>query len=826
MLRIITRSIRHKFTLVVLTATLAALIVTGIAMVIYDLRIYERTGFSDLAAQGEILGRASTPALDFEDPTAASEYLLLLKAKPEISAAAVYTAKGKLFASYTRRDLDLLVPILPGAEGIRIDGKDIVLFKRIVKNNEILGTVYIKADFELRQRLIDYLGIFAAVTLLSLIVALSLSTWLQGVFIRPILATSDVARQVVETRDYSLRVSKTTTDEVGDLVDAFNDMVAEVGRRSEALEASNLTLEHEMVERKQAEQRIRTQLGHLRLLDQITRSIDERQDLQSIFQVVVRVLEDSLPMDFGCVCLLDPAANTLRVTCVGVKSEILARELAKGELASIDVGENGLSRCIQGQLVYEPDIRETRFPFPARLARGGLVSVVMAPLRSESKVFGVLVAARRTAQTFSSDECEFLRQLSEHVALAAHQAQLYSALQQAYDDLRQTQQAVMQQERLRVLGQMASGIAHDINNALSPVSLYTESLLETERNLSDRGRGHLETIRRAVEDVAHTVARMREFYRPREVQIELAPVQLNLIVQQVVDLTRARWNDMPQQRGVVTRASTELAPGLPQIMGVESEIREALTNLVFNAVDAMPAGGTLTLRTRRTDADSHREAMVVVEITDTGVGMDEETRRRCLEPFFTTKGERGTGLGLAMVFGIVQRHSAEIEIDSTPDTGTTVRLVFTVPVAMANVPGDPVALKVPPHLRLLLVDDDPVLLQSMRDTLEFDGHVIVIANSGREGIEVFRAAHGTNEPFAAVVTDLGMPYVDGREVASTVKQISPATPVILLTGWGQRLIAEGDIPPHVDLVLPKPPKLQALRQAFAQLCQPRPTKHA
>ena len=131
-------------------------------------------------------------------------------------------------------------------------------------------------------------------------------------------------------------------------------------------------------------------------------------------------------------------------------------------------------------------------------------------------MFGVLIVARREAAGFSSGDCEFLRQLSEHVALAANQAQLYDALQQAYDDLRQTQQTVMQQERLRALGQMASGIAHDINNAISPVALYTESLLEHETGFSERARKQLEIIQRAIDDVAQTVARMREFYRQRE----------------------------------------------------------------------------------------------------------------------------------------------------------------------------------------------------------------------------------------------------------------------------------------------------------------------
>ena len=147
-------------------------------------------------------------------------------------------------------------------------------------------------------------------------------------------------------------------------------------------------------------------------------------------------------------------------------------------------------------------------------------SVVAAPLRSESNVFGILVAARRQPDGFSSGDCEFLRQLSEHVALAAHQAQIYTALQQAYDDLRRTQQAVMEQERLRVLGQMASGIAHDINNALSPVALYTESLLEREPNLSPRTRAYLETTQRAIDDVAHTVGRMQRVLPPARTAVD------------------------------------------------------------------------------------------------------------------------------------------------------------------------------------------------------------------------------------------------------------------------------------------------------------------
>jgi PAS domain S-box-containing protein len=579
----------------------------------------------------------------------------------------------------------------------------------------------------------------------------------------------------------------------------------------------------DITERRLADQKVRSQLARLNLLQEVTRAIGERQDIQSIFQVVIRTLEGHLPADFCCICLYDPADNRLTVTSVGLHSRSLAMELAMTQEAHIPIDQNGLSRCVGGRLVYEPDVSQVAFPFPQRLARGGLRSMVAAPLLVESKVFGVLIAAREQAHSFSSGECEFLKQVSEHVALAAHQAQLYGALQRAYEDLRQSQKAVMQQERLSALGQMASGIAHDINNAISPVALYTESLLEREPGLSPQARGQLETIQRAIEDVAQTVARMREFYRQREPQMTLLAVDLNGLVLQVVELTRARWSDMAQQRGIVIEMRTELASELPAIMGAEHEIREALINLIFNAVDAMPQGGPLTVRTalgqeRGASSDKALAGRYVqLEVIDAGVGMDEETRRRCLEPFFTTKGERGTGLGLAMVYGTVQRHSADLEIDSVVGRGTTFRLRFAIQSAAAVARTDSGAARVSRPLRILVVDDDPLVIKSLRDTLEADGHNVTTTDGGQAGIDAFVAARARREPFTVVITDLGMPYVDGRKVSSAVKAAAPETIVVMLTGWGQRMVGDGDIPPHVDRVLSKPPKLRELRAALAEL---------
>lgn len=611
------------------------------------------------------------------------------------------------------------------------------------------------------------------------------------------------------------------------LIDASAEMTRERTIQQSANEAklaSHWERQRTEQELRATTRRLRTQLERLRLLDRTTRAIGERRDLKSIFQVVIQSLEDHLSIDFSCMCLYDPVDQVLTVTCVGARSEPLASALALRERESIEINCNDLSRCVRGQFVYVPDVSDSEFAFPQRLARGGLRSLVIAPLVIESSVFGVMIAARREPTSFESADCEFLRQLSEHTALAAHQAHLYNALQQAYEDLRQTQKTVVQQERLRALGQMASGIAHDINNALSPAALYTQSLLEKDASLSPRSREYLEIIQRAIDAVAQTVARMREFYRQHEPQLTMLPVALSGTLGHVIDLTRARWRDMPQERGIVICLETDFAANLPAVLGIENELGDAFTNLILNAVDAMPAGGTLTVRSRfisgesgGKQASSPRSA-VCVEICDTGIGMSEETRSRCLEPFFTTKGERGTGLGLAMVYGMVQRHGADLEIESAPGAGTTMRLIF--PVVSAE-PGrsDRVADTPRParRLRILLVEDDPLVRETLWETLERDGHAVLAADGGRAGIDAFCAAERRAEPFDVVITDLGMPHVDGRKVASAVKAASASTPVILLTGWGHRLLTDSDIPEHVDRVVSKPPKLTELRMTLAEL---------
>jgi signal transduction histidine kinase/FixJ family two-component response regulator len=465
---------------------------------------------------------------------------------------------------------------------------------------------------------------------------------------------------------------------------------------------------------------------------------------------------------------------------------------------------------------------------------GFLFSAVLQLFIAVSMIVLVLEEARhineqvlREVQSINTEKRELqLKILSteEKCRSLFQQARSREELQGAYDELRQTQQSVMQQERLRALGQMASGIAHDINNALSPVLAFSEMVLKKETNLSENSRKNLQHIRTAAEDIAHVVTGMSEFYRRREDKDQLRLIPINQLAQQVVELTRPCWRDIPQGQGIAIQVETCFGECLPELYGNESELREALTNVVLNAVDALPEGGVITISTRSATLaaplnQDPKPSHLVVEVSDNGIGMDETTRQRCLEPFFSTKRERGgSGLGLAMVYGAVERHEGHIEIHSELNKGTSVRLIFPVrerpKVVGQTVPAPGVEC---PPLRLLCIDDEPLLRELLKEILEFYHHQVVTADGGQAGLEAFSQARTSGHPFDVVMTDLGMPDVNGRQVAEKIKADSPETPVVMLTGWGSMLEEQGENVLQVDAVLTKPPRVTELLEVLTKV---------
>lgn len=396
----------------------------------------------------------------------------------------------------------------------------------------------------------------------------------------------------------------------------------------------------------------------------------------------------------------------------------------------------------------------------------------------------------------------------EKETLEDHVRERTLALEGALAELHRSQQQVIQHERLAALGTMAGGIAHDFNNALSIITGFGEMLLrDAEHGLTrEKAIRPIETILTAAEDAAKVVHRLREFYRPDESGEQHAPLDLNQLMEQAVALTRPRWETQAASLG--SRITVTTQPGaIPNIRGAAAELREALTNLIFNAVDALPEGGQITLRTELSGG------LVALSICDTGNGMSEEVRRRCLEPFFTTKGARGTGLGLAMVFGIIQRHGGTMDLQSAPGEGTT--FTFRFPVALSD-----------PHrssecgeqrsldrlLQILVVDDQPILCELLAECLSSDGHRVTTAINPHQALERFRAG-----AFDLVITDHAMEGITGTELATRMKELSPRIPIVLLTGY-RDLGSEGEIERGgADIVLGKPISHIELRRAIASL---------
>lgn len=380
-------------------------------------------------------------------------------------------------------------------------------------------------------------------------------------------------------------------------------------------------------------------------------------------------------------------------------------------------------------------------------------------------------------------------------------------LAQALADLRDAQSKMIQQERLQALGQMASGIAHDFNNALSPILGFSEILLLSPADLDnkDRARKFLEIINTSAMDAANVVRRLRQFYRARDEQEVFLPLSVNQEIEQAIAMTAPKWKDQTQAAGKQVLVSLD-AQDVPPVDGNASEIRQALTNLILNAVDAMPGGGVLALRTRL-------EAQhVLIEVCDTGAGMTEEVRERCLEPFFTTKGERGTGLGLAMVQGIIRRHEGAIDIQSKVGQGTTITI--RLPAYSGERSKD--AGTKPPQLvcplRILVVDDEPLVGAVTAEFLIADGHSVEIAADAPEGLRKFHAGQ-----FDLVITDRAMPDMPGDQVAAKIKDFAPGKPVIMLTGFGDLMKHSGERPPCVDKVISKPVTMSAIRSAIAEV---------
>lgn len=527
----------------------------------------------------------------------------------------------------------------------------------------------------------------------------------------------------------------------------------------------------------------RRRRGQLAALLTVAHAVSHTLDLQQILRTIVDQLRVVIPADECTVYLYDPSDQTLRPAAMDYDSFVDAMESVRFQLGQ---GLTGwVARHRRGVLVHDARRDPRVYHIPG--TPDDESTMISVPLIARDELLGVITVEGKNPGTFTEEHLELAMLFAGQCSSAMANARLYEEARRALEDLRRAQEQAVRSARLQALGEMAGGVAHGFNNVLA--AILGRAQLALHRAGGTAFEDDLRVIERAALDGANTVRRVQSFTRVRQDE-DFETLEPRALLAEVLEMTRPAW----ERAGASSRPvdASVRVDSSRTVVGNAADLREALVNLVLNAADAMPDGGTLELSARDDGED------VLLAVRDTGPGIPDEVRARLFEPFFTTKSTSGTGLGLSVAYGIASRHRGTLEVESRPGAGATFTL--RLPARSLPVPAAPA----PPastaeSLRALVVDDEDVVLQVLADLLEAMGVRVVRALGGAAGVAALEA----NE-FDVVFTDLGMPGVTGWDVAAAVRARSEDTRVVLVTGWGHQIDEDEAHGRGVDRVLSKP----------------------
>lgn len=527
-------------------------------------------------------------------------------------------------------------------------------------------------------------------------------------------------------------------------------------------------------------------------------------DCRRIHQIAVDAVEQTFDGAIAMIAEFDPVQEAWTFEALGAKGAVLATGPRSFGAEATSFSHDVLA----SRVVRRYGLTPSAGAFDQALADAGLTSYVAVPASRSPSGLAVLVAAWAGGYVARPEEVRFLETLALQVSQALQNATLREACRQSAHALRQAQDKACQASRLQALGQVASGVAHDFNNALTTILGLSDWLVQ-EMAEGAPHRGDLESIRTAAQDAAAMVRRLQMFGRlapgrgqaePREI------VDLSDIARAVADLVRPRCQELAVRTGRHFGVVVEAESG-PTVVASAAEMRELLINLVFNGLDAMPDGGVLRIQPRL------RDGCAELAVIDAGIGMSAEVKARVFEPFFSTKGQKGNGLGLSVCASIADRHGATLIVESEPGAGSTFVLSFaTPPSANAASACDvtPAAEATPALRRLdvLVVDDEPDVCDSLAAMVSAQGHGVAVSHGGATALALLEQRR-----FDIVVTDLGMPGMNGLDLARQVVSTRPSTSVVLVTAWGVDFGSE--LPAEVSAVVAKPTTMRALQEAFS-----------
>ena len=636
--------------------------------------------------------------------------------------------------------------------------------------SEVLGPIRKKSIFE---------GVLMlAAMFVALVVAVRLGKKIVGPVGQLVVAADKLAHEDYE----GARVSIPSQDEIGHLGSRFEEMRVKLHHAKLEKEKWGVHLAEEVAGR----------TAELTALNDLANTVSQSLNLDHVLSLALAKACEICEVSHGIICLLDKATQEVVLKVhQGFPPEKIER------ISRFKVGEGVIGRVfrenspiIVEDIAHDPSYKKlTR----SRLAvEMGHRSLAFLPLQASGEILGVMGVLSLHPKIFSEGRMPFLASISQQVAMAIENANLFQELKEAYEEIQKTQDQMLQAERLRVVGEVASGVAHDFNNILVSILAYAELLQNRLQNPVQLEKG-LKVIEKAALDGREAVRRLQEYTGQRQAR-DFRLVDVREVVQDAINQTRPRWFTEARKEEREIKVSCELGE-VPLVLGRDSDLRQVLANMILNSVQAMPHGGEILLRSAWVQGE------VLIEVRDTGVGIRPGIMKRIFEPFYTTRESAGSGLGLSISMGIIQRHGGSIRVQSGPGEGTT--FTVSLPPAPESIPS--LAEKANEgevegrSAHVLIVDDDPTVLETLKEILISGNHRVDAVGTGEEALDLF-----SGKAYDLVITDLGMPGMNGWELCRRVKELKPSVPVILVTGWGDHIDSEKASLHGIDLLIAKP----------------------
>jgi signal transduction histidine kinase/CheY-like chemotaxis protein len=542
----------------------------------------------------------------------------------------------------------------------------------------------------------------------------------------------------------------------------------------------------------------------IEMIGRLTKVIGSTLDIDRVYETFNTALKNLVDFDRISIEMIE--GDKLRV--LALSSDVPA-EQGKGTIIALKKSSAAWAIAHKSTNIEQDLAQERLFPVDEILLQYGFRSAIRVPLLSQGEVFGTLNLASRRPAAYGEREQKILEQIAGQLAVAIQNAllfdqakQAYEEAKRAYEELNTAHEYMVRSEKLRALGEMAGGIAHDFNNVLSVILGRAQLALEDVEN--PRLEKSLKAIEQAALDAAKTVRRLQDFTRVRTDQ-DFYQVDVSHLIKSVLQMAEPRLAERWERDKVEISASVDLGR-VGTVRGDSAELREALINIIFNAVDAMPEGGKITIKGWQED---HR---VILSVADTGAGIPDEVKSKIFDPFFSTKGRDGVGLGLSITYGIITRHGGSIDVESKLGEGSTFYVRLPLGDGTKGKEPSPPPPEPTEKTTIMLVDDDPEVSEVLELMLTQMGHEVAIFTKGEEAIALF-----DRNDYRLVITDLGMPDISGWDVAKAVKQKKPETPVVLITGWGIQLDDKEMAEAGIDGVIAKPFGKQALGVQLAKL---------